>query len=147
MNITIKTEDPRATPLRAYPTDAGADLFSSDDVVIYPGETKMIDTGVAVKIPTSYVGLIYSRSSQGKIHVSLPNSVGVIDSSYRGNLKALLQNSGSEPYFIYKYATRIAQLVITPIVLAEFKECNRSIEIWDDTERGTGGFGSTNKGI
>lgn len=144
MKILVKLDDLRAEPKRAHATDAGADLFSSNEVALYPGETKLIDTGVAVKIPAGYVGLVYNRSSQGKIHVSIPHSVGVIDSDYRGNIKVLLQNNGEDPYFIYRYSTRIAQLVVAPIVLAEFKGWDATSSAWDDTERGVGGFGSTN---
>lgn len=146
MKLVIKTDDYRAVPVRAHPTDAGADLFSSNEVAIYPGDTQLIDTGVAVKIPVGYVGLVYNRSSQGKIHVSIPHAVGVIDSDYRGNIKVLLQNNGEDPYFIYRYSTRIAQLVVAPIVLVEFKGWDATSSAWDDTERGQGGFGSTNKG-
>ena len=142
MKLLVKTDDVRAMPVRAHPTDAGADLFSTQEIAIYPGDTKLLDTGVAVKIPVNFVGLVFNRSSQGKIHVSIPHAVGVIDSDYRGNIKVLLQNNGEDPYFIYRYTTRIAQLVITPVMLAEFQSWNAT-EPWDDTSRGAGGFGST----
>ena len=145
--VLIKLEDMRAIPLRAHPSDAGADLFSNAEIALYPGETKMIDTGVAVKVPVGYVGLVYNRSSQGKINVSIPHSVGVIDADYRGNIKVLLTNNGEDPYFISRFSTRVAQLVISPVVLVEFRSWDATTEAWDDTVRGTGGFGSTNKGI
>ena len=145
MKVVIKLDDARAEPKRAHATDAGADLYSSTELAIYPGETKLIDTGVAIKIPVGYVGLVYNRSSQGKIHVSIPHAVGVIDSDYRGNIKVLLQNNGEDPYFIYRYTTRIAQLVVAPIVLVEFKGWDATTEAWEDTNRGVGGFGSTGK--
>jgi dUTP pyrophosphatase len=146
LTVLTKLDDVRAKPYRAHPTDAGADLYSSTEVALYPGDTKLIDTGVAVKVPAGYVGLVYNRSSQGKIHVSIPHAVGVIDADYRGNIKVLLQNNGEDPYFISRYSTRIAQLVISPVVLAEFKGWDATTEVWDDTDRGAGGFGSTNKG-
>ena len=139
--ISVKLDNPKCMPLRAHPSDAGADLFSIKDVPLYPGELKLIDTGVSIKVPVGQVGLIYNRSSQGKIKVSIPHSVGVIDSDYRGNIKVLLENTGEDPYLIYAFTTRIAQLVIAPISLPEFVELNE--EVWDDTVRGTGGFGST----
>jgi len=142
MRVLIKTDDVRAMPFRAHPTDAGADLVSNLDIQLYPGETKLVDTGVAVKIPQGYVGLVFNRSSQGKLHVSIPHSVGVIDADYRGNIKVLLQNNGEDPYFISRYATRIAQLVVVPIALVEFHGWDAT-ESWDDTDRGMGGFGST----
>lgn len=129
-------------PKRANPTDAGADLkaYLKDGVFIdiYPGEQKMIDTGVAVKIPEGYVGFVLNRSSQGKLGITIPHSVGVIDSAYRGNIKVILKNLGEDPYKI-EPGDRIAQLVITPILLVDFED------IWQDTERGSGGFGSTGK--
>ena len=142
-DILVRLNDVRAMPVRAHPTDAGADLFSMDSLDIYSGETKLIDTGVSVRIPTGYVGLIYNRSSQGKIHVVIPHSVGVIDSDYRGVIKVLLMNQGEDPYKITRFDTRIAQLVITPILLPEFKGWADTGK-WDDTERGVGGYGSTN---
>lgn len=141
--IAIKFDDPRASPFRAHPTDAGADLFSNAEVSIYPGEQKLIDTGIAIKIPVGNVGLIFNRSSQGKIGIQIANGTGIIDAAYRGNLKVLLKNNGDEPYFIYPYTTRIAQLVISPVVLAEFTPWVGSEEDWLDTDRGVGGFGST----
>ena len=142
MKILVKTDDVRAMPFRAHPSDAGADLFSNQEIQLYPSETKLVDTGIAVKIPEGYVGLVFNRSSQGKIHVSIPHAVGVIDADYRGNIKVLLQNNGEDPYFISRYTTRIAQLVIAPVMLAEFQSWNAT-EAWDDTSRGAGGFGST----
>ena len=123
-------------PQRAHPTDAGADLFSYEACKIYPLDQKLVDTGIAIKIPRGYAGFIYNRSSQGKKGITIPHSVGVIDSDYRGNLKVLLKNLGDDPYEI-KVGDRIAQLVVQQVQLFEFKD------IWNDTERGTGGFGST----
>jgi dUTP pyrophosphatase len=140
-SIKVKLADPKAMPLRAHDTDAGADLYCTTTSAIFPGDSMLLDTGVAIQIPVGYVGLVLPRSSHGKIRVSLANTVGVIDSSYRGNIKLLLVNEGVKPYIITAYDTRIAQLVITPIVLAQFT----AVDSLEDTERGTGGFGSTNK--
>ena len=123
-------------PQRAHPSDAGADLFSYEEVEIYPGEQKLVDTGIAIKIPQGFGGFIYNRSSQGKKGITIPHSVGVIDSDYRGNLKVLLKNISEDPYKI-AVGDRIAQLVIQPVQLVDFKDT------WNDTARGTGGFGST----
>lgn len=142
--IDILLDDPKLMPLRAHPSDAGADLFSKTEVSIYPGEQKLVDTGVSVKIPVGFVGLVYNRSSQGKLQVIIPHSVGVIDSDYRGNIKVLLRNNGGDPYFIYPATTRIAQLVVAPIMLPQFVPFTGSVEGWMDTARGSGGFGSTN---
>lgn len=123
-------------PQRAHPTDAGADLFSLESYEIYPGEQKLVDTGIAIKIPEGYAGFIFNRSSQGKRGITIPHSVGVIDSDYRGNLKVLLKNIGDDPYLV-EPGDRIAQLVIMPVLLPGF------VDAWNDTQRGTGGFGST----
>ena len=128
-------------PKRAHSTDAGADLFAwfeddTQEIEIYPGEQKLVDTGVAVKIPVGFAGFVYNRSSQGKKGISIPHSVGVIDSDYRGNIKVILKNIGEDPYKIER-GDRIAQLVIQEVALASFTD------IWNDTSRGSGGFGST----
>lgn len=142
-NLPVKLTDPRLMPLRANSTDAGADLMSAETVLIYPNEMKMVDTGVAIQIPRGYVGLVYSRSGQGKLRIHLANSVGVIDSDYRGNIKVILVNEGDNPYEITAYSSRIAQLVITPIMLATFRQYKGNDEDWVNTKRGIGGFGST----
>lgn len=129
-------QSPEFLPQRANPTDAGADLKSAETVEIYPGEQKLVDCGVAVKIPKSYAGFVFNRSSQGKRGITIPHSVGVIDSDYRGNIKVILRNLSEDPYKIEK-GDRIAQLVIMPILLCDF------VDTWNDTARGTGGFGST----
>lgn len=141
--VGIFSEDSRLSPERAHPSDAGADLRSNAHVTIKPGTVQLVDTGVAVKIPLGYGGLVFSRSGQGKLRVSLANSVGLIDSDYRGNIKLLIANEGSSDYNIVAYDTRIAQLVIVPILLPIFVEHDYS-EPWNDTVRGEGGFGSTN---
>jgi dUTP pyrophosphatase len=123
-------------PQRAHPTDAGADLRALEAHEIYPGEQKLVDTGVAIKIPRGFAGFIFNRSSQGKKGITIPHSVGVIDSDYRGNLKVLLKNIGEDPYTI-EPGDRIAQLVVQRVELPTFRDA------WNDTQRGTGGFGST----
>jgi len=136
--VQCLAEDKAFLPKRANPTDAGADLMSTEDLEIYPQEQKLVDTGVAVKIPEGYAGFVFNRSSQGKKGITIPHSVGVIDTDYRGNIKVILKNLGDEVYKITR-GDRIAQLVIIPVLLVEFED------IWNDTQRGTGGFGSTGK--
>lgn len=141
--IIVKLEDERCAPYRAHDTDAGADLVSTTTMMIYPGEKKLVDTGVAVKIPVSAAGLVFNRSSQGKVEVQIANGTGVIDSAYRGNIKVLLKNNGADPYEITAFTTRIAQLVIVPVMLAQFVPWVEEDAPWEDTVRGSGGFGST----
>ena len=123
-------------PERAHHNDAGADLFACEDLEIYPNEQKLVDTGIAIKIPQGFAGFVYNRSSQGKKGITIPHSVGVIDSGYRDTIKVLLKNIGDDPYKITT-GDRIAQLVIQKVELVQFKD------IWNDSTRGTGGFGST----
>lgn len=138
--VQMKLSDNAIVPERAHPSDAGADLRSIENATIEVGQMRLIDTGVALKIPVGYVGLVYARSSMGKIRVTLANGTGVIDSDYRGNIKVMLLNEGMDPYKIIARETKIAQIVIVPIMLAKFVPFENS---WDDTVRGTGGFGST----
>ena len=135
-SIACKVEPGAKLPERAHPSDAGADLFSRENCEIYPGEQKLVDTGVAVKIPRGFAGFIFNRSSQGKRGITIPHSVGVIDADYRGNLKVLLKNISEDPYTITA-GDRIAQLVVQRVELPTFRDA------WNDTQRGTGGFGST----
>ncbi len=123
---------------------AGADLYAltnGETVSFSPGETKMIHTGIAVEIPVGYAGLIYARSGIAtKRGLAPANKVGVIDSDYRGELMVSLHNHSDKIQEITD-GERIAQLVITPFLAAEFCET----EELSDTARGEGGFGSTGK--
>lgn len=140
-NIEVLLSDPRCMPNRAHETDAGADLISTKGYILQgKSSSDLIDTGVAVKIPTGYVGLVFSRSGMGLKGVRLANSVGVIDSDYRGNIFVKLVNDSNEAYIIEPYKTKIAQLVIVPILLANF---TTDVNEWDDTKRSKKGFGST----
>ena len=129
-------------PFYATEGSAGMDLSACIDepVTIKKGEIKIIPTGIAIALKDkNYVAYIYARSGLAcKKGICLANSVGVIDSDYRGELKCALINLGQED-FVVNHGDRIAQLVIAPVVQAEIVEC----ESLDDTERGTGGFGST----
>ncbi len=141
-NVKIKkvSEDAK---LPTYGTSfaAGADLYacSSETITFEPGETKLIKTGLSLEIPEGYAGLIYARSGLAtKRGLAPANKVGVVDSDYRGEVMVSLHNHTNEVKEIEAYE-RIAQLVITPYLKANFEE----VEELDDTERGTGGFGST----
>ena len=142
MKVSIKVDRPYLMPVRAHSTDAGADLKCVQDFVLMPGlQSPILDTGVAVKIPPNYVGLVFSRSGQGAAGVRLANSVGVIDSDYRGTIKVILVNDGTVPYRIEAGTTKIAQLVIVPIALPSF--IRETEDEWYDTARSSQGFGST----
>lgn len=118
---------------------AGADLESNYSYGVIPGNQVMVDTGTAVSIPEGFFGMVVPRSSLcNKGGLRLVNSVGIIDSDYRGNIMFCYKNTGKEPVLIEK-GERIGQLVIVPFVKAEFKQ----VDALEDTERGSGGFGST----
>lgn len=131
-------------PQRATPGSAGMDLVAcmEEPVLLSPGGRAMIPTGLAMALPTAdWVGLVYARSGLAVRHgITLSNCVGVIDSDYRGEIRVGLCNLGQEPYTIQP-GERIAQLVISPVLLPPVEEADEL----DNTERGTGGFGSTGK--
>jgi len=143
--ISVKYSDPNAAPLRAHAYDAGADLKAMTAHDIPPGGMQVVDTGIAVQIPEYFVGLVFSRSGMGKVEVTLANSVGVIDESYRGNIKVMIKNHSKENYFTISKYDRVAQLVIVPIMLATFEPFEGTDDDWNDTQRGQRGFGSTGK--
>ena len=142
--IRVKKLSPQAIlPTYGSVEAAGADLYAclDADVQIAPGQTVFVPTGLAMEIPKGCAGLIYARSSMGtKRGLAPANKVGVIDSDYRGQVMVALHNHGAQLQTI-TYGERIAQLVITPVFTPGFLEA----EELDDTQRGTGGFGSTGK--
>ena len=120
---------------------SGMDLSANIEkqIKIEPGKTSIIPTGISVSIPKNFEIQIRSRSGlAAKNQISVLNSPGTIDADYRGELKVILINLGNKT-FIVERGTRIAQMVLCPIVKARFKE----VERLDDTDRGAGGFGST----
>ena len=145
MKVEIKLDHESCMPTRAHQWDAGMDLRSMDNYSIAPGGMKTVDTGVSIKIPLGYVGLVFSRSSMGKHSVTLANAVGVIDESYRGNIKVMIKNHSTDTYFDIIKGDRIAQLVIVPIVIPDLLVFTGSDDLWNDTSRGNGGFGSTGR--
>lgn len=123
---------------------AAADLFcltDEDEILIAPETTVFVHTGIAMEIPEGCVGLIYARSGLGtKQGLAPANKVGVIDSDYRGEIIVALHNHSGEDRRIYN-GDRIAQIVITPYIHADFEKADEL----SSTSRGEGGFGSTGK--
>ena len=129
--------------LPTYGSDyaAGADLYSclEQPVDILPHQTVLIPTGLSMEIPVGYAGLIYARSGIAlKQGLAPANKVGVIDADYRGEILVALHNHSDQPASV-EPAERIAQLVITPYLTAQFVQ----VQELEDTVRGMGGFGST----
>lgn len=128
-------------PLPAYATAgaAGMDVVAAEDVDLPSGGRHAVATGFALAIPEGYEIQVRPRSGLALKHgISLPNTPGTIDSDYRGELKIIMINLGSESFAIRR-GDRIAQLVAAPVQLATFAE----VAELDDTARGVGGFGST----
>lgn len=120
---------------------AGADLYAltEKDIIVNPGETVLVHTGIAMEIPVGYAGFIYARSGLATKKGFAPaNKVGVIDADYRGEIMVSLHNHSDIPAVV-ENGERIAQLVIAPFLKAEFELA----EELSDTARGCGGFGST----
>jgi dUTP pyrophosphatase len=128
-------------PVPAYATSgaAGMDVVAAEDVDLAPGGRYAVATGFALAIPDGYEIQVRPRSGLALKHgISLPNTPGTIDSDYRGELKIIMVNLGSDSFAIRR-GDRIAQLVAAPVQLAVFAE----VAELDDTARGEGGFGST----
>jgi len=127
-------------PERAYPGDAGLDLVACDRVEIAPGERAVVGTGIAVALPEGHAGLVVPRSGLAARHgIGIANATGLVDAGYRGEVKVVLVNTDRTEPFTVEPGMRIAQLVVTPIVLAEPVE----VETLPGTERGAAGFGSS----
>ena len=137
-----KLNENAVTPTFGSEYAAGADLYSAEEeLVINPGETKFIGTGIATEIPVGTVGLVYARSGLAcKKGLAPANKVGVIDSDYRGEIKVALHNHGLTPQTVLK-GERVAQMVITPYFAVNYVEKDEL----NETVRGEGGFGSTGR--
>ena len=130
-------------PLPAYATPgaAGMDVVAAEDLDLQPGQRHAVATGFRVAIPYGYEIQVRPRSGLAFKHgITVPNTPGTIDSDYRGELKVLLINHGSDPFPIRR-GERIAQLVPAPVQKAAFAE----VDELDETGRGAGGFGSTGR--
>lgn len=140
--ISVKKLDEKAIlPTYGSEFSAGADLYALTDteIVIQPGETKLIHTGLAMEIPEGYAGLIYARSGlASKRGLAPANKVGVVDADYRGEVMVALHNHSNIEQKIAP-AERIAQLVVAPFLKATFEATDEL----STTVRGVGGFGST----
>lgn len=141
MKIKVKKlhEDAKL-PFRANKTDAGADLYACS-ISLDEKDNIVYNTGLSFEIPKGYCGIITPRSSCSKMDLVMPNSVGVIDSDYRGEVKVVYKPTQRDDRLteFYDIGDRIAQMLIVPIELAEFEE----VDELSKTNRGSGGFGST----
>jgi dUTP pyrophosphatase len=139
VEFTRLSEDARA-PEQAHEHDAGYDLFASEDARIEPAARASVGTGIAVAIPDGHAGLVLPRSGLAARHgIALVNAPGLIDASYRGEIRILLLNTDQNDAFDIEAGDRIAQLLITQVQATEFVESGTLSE----TARGERGFGST----
>lgn len=151
--MKIYLEDGAKMPTKGYPSDAGYDLYSREEEVIYPLRAEfnsgrldyslaggvVFDTGLHMEIPEGYFGKVESRSGLNVKH-NVVSCGGVIDSHYRGSIKVKLYNLGTEPYMV-KPGDRIAQLIIQPFLNVDLEE----VDELEDSDRGESGIGSTGK--
>ena len=135
-----RLDDGVELPHYAHPGDAGADLHTTVDVTLAPGERALVPTGIAIALPVGYAAFVHPRSGlAARAGLSLVNSPGTIDAGYRGEVKVLLINlDPAEPIRLSR-GDRVAQLVIQPVEQARF----RVVKALPDSARGTGGYGST----
>jgi dUTP pyrophosphatase len=137
-----KLNDAAVVPTRAHPGDAGLDLYSTEPAHLGPGERWSVGTGIAVEIPEGHAGLVLPRSGLAREHgIALVNSPGLIDAGYRGEIRVLLLNTDPAETVRIEAGARIAQLVVTPVAIAEPVEATEL----SDSVRGDGGFGSSGR--
>ena len=135
-----RLDDGVELPHYAHPGDAGADLHTTVDVTLAPGERALVPTGIAIALPVGYAAFVHPRSGlAARAGLSLVNSPGTIDAGYRGEVKVLLINLDPAAPIRLSRGDRVAQLVIQPVEQARF----RVVETLPDSARGTGGYGST----
>lgn len=142
-SLRFRRLDPRAVlPQRAHEGDAGLDLCALEAVHLEPGGRAQVRTGLAVAVPPGHAGLVLPRSGLAARHgIAVVNAPGLIDAGYRGELQVLLLNTDASTAFDAEPGDRIAQLVVVPVALPAVVEADDL----DETERGSGGFGSSGR--
>jgi len=127
-------------PRFAHPGDAGLDLYAAQSCTLQPFERQLIPTGVQIALPTGFAGFVTPRSGNAlKLGLSFPNTPGLIDSGYRGELQVLAINLDPDTPLDIEVGDRIAQLVILPVPACVVHE----VDELDETQRGMAGFGSS----
>ena len=127
-------------PSYAHPGDAGADLISTDELVLEPGQRATVGTGVSIALPDGFVAFVVPRSGLAAKHgITVVNSPGTVDAGYRGEIRVTLLNTDSNQSYAVAVGDRIAQLIVMPVSRASFIP----VETLPGSHRGSGGFGST----
>lgn len=135
-----RVHDDAVLPSYAHPGDAGADLSTTVDVHLEPGERALVPTGISIALPDGYVGLVHPRSGlAARCGLSIVNTPGTVDAGYRGELKVMLINLDPREPIVLERGDRIAQLVVQRVEHADFVE----VDELPDSVRGDGGHGST----
>ena len=144
LDVSVVRLDPDLPlPSYAHPGDAGADLHTTVDVTLGPGERAMVPTGLSIALPDGYVALVHPRSGLAARHgISVVNTPGTIDAGYRGEITVMLINHDPRESVTLSRGDRIAQLVIQRFERARFVE----VGVLPESVRGTGGYGSTGTG-
>ena len=138
--LLLRLDPDLAVPAYAHPGDAGADLVTSVDVTLGPGERRTVPTGVAVALPDGYAAFVHPRSGLAARHgVTVVNAPGTVDAGYRGEISVTLLNTDAAAPVVLRRGDRIAQLVVQRVERARFVEVARL----PGSLRGGGGFGST----
>jgi len=143
MTVRFKRVNPDASlPAYAHPGDAGMDVRSVEDVEIAPGARVLVHTGLVMALPMGWEAQVRPRSGLALKHgVTVLNTPGTIDAGYRGEVGVILANFGDKPFSVAR-GDRVAQIVIAPVTTAAIEET----DVVDETDRGSGGFGSTGVG-
>ena len=140
-DVLITRLDPHVPlPAYAHPGDAGADLVTTVEATLAPGERALLPTGIAIALPDGYAAFVHPRSGLAvRYGVALVNAPGTVDAGYRGEIKVSLLNTDAENSFEIKAGDRIAQAIIMPVSKARFIK----VDELPGSDRGEGGFGST----
>lgn len=129
-----------STPAYAHPGDAGADLVSTEDVELAPGERALVGTGVRIALPEGYAAFVVPRSGLAVKHgITIVNAPGTIDQGYRGEIRVALLNTDPRETYRVSAGDRIAQLILMPVTTARFLP----VDELPESVRGEGGFGSS----
>ena len=144
MNVKVYNESPNSLPQYETSGAAGLDVKANENVTIKPGERVLVKTGLFVEIPEGYELMVRPRSGLAIKHgITVLNSPGCVDSDYRGNIGVILINHGSNDFEV-RIGDRIAQLVLNKVEQIDWQTVISKDEL-SNTNRGSGGFGSTNK--
>ena len=138
--LVTRLDDGVPLPTYAHPGDAGADLVTTADLTLGPGERAMVGTGIALALPEGYAAFVHPRSGLAhRLGVSIVNTPGTVDAGYRGEITVVLVNHDLRDPVVFRRGDRIAQLVVQRVEQARFDEVTQLPE----SARGTGGYGST----